>query len=255
MYSVKALKNSYIGFPVPALAMYFQEKIDETLDKIHVYIWLIKGQGKTVVVDTGLGSPPGTEPRTEAEVIGNFVIEPGRDTVSLLRSEGVEPEEVDYLILTHLHHDHCANVRLFPQAKICVSHRGWRDVVAPEHPDLVAEGTFLRSVLAYLIDEAWDRLLLLPEEASILPGLDVFWVGCHSPCSQAVKVSTSKGKVIIAGDAVFMYGNIEEKIPVALCTNLAECYHAMDRFLREGDIVLPNHDPLVLERYPGGVIA
>ena len=42
---------------------------------------------------------------------------------------------------------------------------------------------------------------------------------------------------------------------MALCTNLAECYRALDRISREGDLILPNHDPLVLERYPGGVIA
>lgn len=255
MYSVKALHNSTIGFAAPALAMYFQEKIDETLERIVGYIWLIRGQGKTIVVDTGLGSPPGDTPRAEPEVIGNFVIQPGQDTVSLLRNEGVDPDQVDYLILTHLHHDHCANVRLFPRARVLVSFRGWRDVVAPVHRGVVSEALFPRSVLAYLADEAWNRLVLLPEEANVLPGLDVFWVGCHSPCSQAVKVGTSKGKVIIAGDVVFLYGNIEEKIPVALCTNLAECYQAMDRFLQEGDLILPNHDPLVLERFPGGVIA
>lgn len=255
MFSVKALYNSYIGFPVPGLAMYFQDKLDVTLDRVVGYLWLVRGNGKTVVVDTGIGSPPGARPRTEPEPVKHFLIEPGRDTVSALRREGVRPEDVDILILTHLHWDHCFNARLFPGAAILVSGRGWQSILSPEHPGLVPEALFPRDVFSFLEREAWDRVRLLPDEAEVLPGLDVFWVGGHTPCSQAVKIATARGNVILAGDVLFLYGNLEENIPVALCCNLAQCYLAMDRFRREGDLILPNHDPLVLDRFPGGVIA
>jgi glyoxylase-like metal-dependent hydrolase (beta-lactamase superfamily II) len=254
MYAVKALHNTSIDFPVPACCMYFQEKLDQTLDKLYGYVWLVRGHGKTIVVDTGLGLPPGEAPAGEPQVIGNFTIEPGHDTLSLLQQEGVTPEEVDYLLLTHLHYDHCANVGLFPTARVLISQRGWQSVVAPEHRGLVPEPGFPRRVYAHLIDEAWERVELLPDEAEILPGLEVFWVGGHTPCSQAVKIDTAKGRVIVAGDTLFLFGNLEENIPVAYCTSLAECYHAMDRFREEGDLILPNHDPLLMARYPDGVI-
>lgn len=157
--------------------------------------------------------------------------------------------------MTHLHWDHCANVELFPRARILVSHRGWRDVVAPEHRELVPQDGSPRPVLSHLIDEAWERVEFLPEEVDILAGQEVFWVGGHSPCSQAVKISTTKGRAIITGDTAFLYGNIEERILVAICTNLAECCHTLDWISREGDLILANHDPLVLGCYPGGVVA
>ena len=195
MYTIKALHNSYISpsVTIPALAMYFQAKMDQTLDSVFGYVWLVKGQGKTIVVDTGIGSPPGAAQRGEPEIIGDFVVDAGKDTVSLLQSERLAPKDADFVILTHLHWAHCANIKLFPKARILISRRGWRDVVAPEHRDLVPQDGFPRSVLAYLIDEAWERVEFLPEEADILPGLKVFWVGGHSPCSQAVKISTTKG--------------------------------------------------------------
>jgi glyoxylase-like metal-dependent hydrolase (beta-lactamase superfamily II) len=251
MYAVKALHNNYIHFPVPACCMYFQEKLDQMLDEIYGYVWLVRGNGKTIVVDTGLGEAPAGGP----QVIGNFTIEPGHDTRSLLQREGVTPEEVDYLILTHLHYDHCANVRLFSRARILISQRGWQSVVAPAHRGLVPQPMFPRWVYAHLIGEAWERVELLPDEAEILPGLEVFGVGGHTPCSQAVKIDSAKGRVILAGDTLFLFGNLEENIPVAYCTSLAECYHAMDRFREEGDLILPNHDPLLMARYPDGVVA
>jgi glyoxylase-like metal-dependent hydrolase (beta-lactamase superfamily II) len=253
-YSIKALHNLYIHFPVPGSLMYFQDKYDQTV-QVFGYIWLIRGGGKTIVVDTGLGAPPTQGSKAERQVFGNFAIDPGKDTVSLLQKEGLAPEDVDYVILTHLHFDHCANIGLFKRAQIFISRRGWSSVVAPEHPRLVPEGLFPRSVYAFVLNEAWNRVMLLPAEAEILPGLQVFWVGGHTPCSQAIRVNTTRGKVILTGDTAFLYGNIEEDIPVGYCTNLAECFQAMDRFRREGDLILPSHDPLVLERFPGGVIA
>jgi glyoxylase-like metal-dependent hydrolase (beta-lactamase superfamily II) len=253
MYTIKALHNNYISFPVSGSAMYFQEKLDQQVE-VFGYLWLIKGNGKIICVDSGLGLPPNDTSDNKSQVLGNFTIDYGKDTISLLNQEGLASEDVDYLILTHLHFDHCANVRLFPRAEILISHRGWGKVMAPDHPGMVPAGLFPRSVFAYLVQEAWDRVKLLPEEIEILPGLSVFWIGGHTPCSQAIKIATEKGTAIITGDTVFYFGNIEENIPVAYCTNLAECYLAMDRIRREATIILPNHDPLVLKRYPGGVI-
>jgi N-acyl homoserine lactone hydrolase len=254
LFSIKALHNLCIHFPVPGSLMYFQEKQDQAL-QIFGYLWLLRGAGKTIIVDTGMGLPPEKRSNAERQVFGNFAIDPGKDTVSLLRQEGIEPADVDYVILTHLHVDHCANLPLFKRAQILVSKRGWSSVVSPEHPRLVPANLFPRSIFAYMMSEAWDRMVLLPDECEVLPGLNTFWIGGHTPCSQAVSIETKVGKVVITGDTVFMYGNIEEDIPVAYCTNLAECFHAMDRIRREADIVLPSHDPLVLERFPGGLVA
>ncbi len=233
--------------------MFFQSKQFERI-QVFGYLWLVRGQGLTVVVDTGIGDPVG-EDGPQVQGYAGFQCDPGEDTDSLLRGEGVTPDEVDYLVLTHLHWDHCANTKLFTNAKIVVSRRGLASVVTPRHWGLVPDGLFLRDVISHIVGEAWNRVILADDEFDVVPGIRTFWVGGHTECSQAVAVETAKGTAVFGGDTVFMYENIESDIPVAYTGNLAECYLAMERIRREADIVLPNHDPRVLERHPGGVVA
>lgn len=251
MFSIKALRNSHLEADGPI--MFFQSKEHEPLD-VFGYVWLLRGNGLTVVVDSGIGDPSGDE-RPRLQDYGRFKCEPGEDTQSLLHGEGVSPDEVDYLVLTHLHWDHCANVKLFSEAKIVVSRRGLASVTSPRHPGLVPDGSFPRDVYSHLIGDAWSRVVLADDEFEVVPGLRTFWVGGHTECSQAVAAETAKGSVVFGGDTVFMYENIESNVPVAYLSSLAECYEAVDRIRDEADIVLPNHDPLVLERHPGGEVA
>ena len=72
-------------------------------------------------------------------------------------------------------------------------------------------------------------------------------------CSQVISVETEKGKAILTGDVVFLYENIEKNIPVGLSYNLIECLDAMERIRKEADIILPGHDPKILEKFPGGI--
>lgn len=251
MYTIQALRNFYVDFPVPGLAMYFQEKIDQTVG-IAGYVWLVRGEGKTIVVDAGIGRPPEVG-GSGKQMVAHFTIDAGEDTTSLLRRESVSPEQVDWLILTHLHTDHCLNTPLFKNARIVVSRRGWNAITNPAHSSLYLERVFSREVLDYL-RAAGDRVVFADDEQQILPGISVFHTGGHTPCSQAVCIETSAGKAVITGDVVSLYGHIEENIPVAYCHDLLECYRAMDRIRREADIILPTHDPDVMVRHPGGRI-
>jgi N-acyl homoserine lactone hydrolase len=251
MYTIQALRNFYIDFPVPGLAMYFQEKIDATVG-IAGYVWLVRGEGRTIVVDAGVGQPPETAGEGK-QMFAHFTIDTGQDTASLLRREGISPEQVDWLILTHLHTDHCLNTPLFRNARIVVSRRGWEAITKPAHPALYPARVYSQEVLDY-IREAGERIVFAADDQEIVPGVSVFYTGGHTPCSQAVSIQTAAGKAIITGDVVSLYGHIEENIPVAYCHDLLECYRAMDRIRAEADIILPTHDPEVLVRHPGGRI-
>ncbi len=87
-----------------------------------------------------------------------------------------------------------------------------------------------------------------------MPGIRTFWLGCHSECSQGIAIETGKGTVVLAGDVAYTFRNLEEDIPIR-SSDLDCCRAALARVRSEGDIVLPGHDPLVMERFPGGVIA
>jgi len=63
--------------------------------------FLLRSEGRTILVDTGIGSTA-TNPGTVAAFCGGV---DGR-LMDELRAAGVSPEDVDIVFLTHLHPDH-----------------------------------------------------------------------------------------------------------------------------------------------------
>jgi hypothetical protein len=60
---------------------------------------------------------------------------------------------------------------------------------------------------------------------------------------------------VFPGDTIFYYDNLEKNHPVGLAVDIVECYQAMERVREVADIVVPPHDPLLLQRFPDGVVA
>jgi len=212
------------------------------------YFWVIEGQGRLIAVDTGVGEPSGRRQEFQG-----YLVEKGQDTLSLLDRAGLAAGDFDTVVLTHLHWDHCLNIALFPRARIFISFREWTNVIKPRHPALASDPPFPQSVVRYL-KAASKRVNFIKDEEEIVRGIRVFWVGGHTPGSQAVAVTTALGMVVIAGDTVARYENIEEERAIGLYFNLAECYEAMARIRDFANLVLPSHDPTVMARWPGGRI-
>ena len=69
--------------------------------RAHFECYLIRSQGQTILVDTGIGtaaSNPGTIEGLLGGIEGNLVSE--------LNSAGIQPGDIDTVFLTHLHTDH-----------------------------------------------------------------------------------------------------------------------------------------------------
>ncbi len=255
-YSIKAVK--YCEQLAPGPQMFYLSAWDRWVDVYFYFFILRRDDGRVVLVDTGVRDVDEINPLVISGVgeKGRFRMDMSRESIPLLlQQEGVDPAQVEYVFLTHFHYDHCSNVKLFPNAKIVVSKRGWIATMAPKHPQMVPDILFPRDVLAYLANEARDRLILAEDdEREIAPGIGVFYTGGHTMCGQAVRVNTTKGTAILTGDVIFLYENLEKDHPVGLNVNLSECYEAMAKIRREADIVVPPHDPELLKRHPDGVI-
>ncbi|MDH3944416.1 MAG: MBL fold metallo-hydrolase [Anaerolineae bacterium] len=117
---------------------------DKHLIPMDLNCLLIQSDGKVIVVDTGLGDKLDERGRRnwgisypEGTLIGN------------LAKHGIKPEDVDIVIDTHLHWDHCGgNTTIvegevkatFPRAEYYVQYSEWADAM---HPNARTRGTYL----------------------------------------------------------------------------------------------------------------
>jgi len=206
-------------------------------------MWLLRGP-TTVVVDTSV-------PRvgSAAEFIGeDFSRTAGQDPANALSAAGVNPADVEFVLLTHLHWDHAGNCDLFPEATVLVQEEELRYAISP--------GRFFRkSFLSPL--GSWGvppfvvpNLDVVRGSTQIAPGLRVEPAPGHTPGSQAVVVATADGTFAIGGDAVTTYANVEDDIPPGFHTNVDEAVDSIDRLAVLSDSLLPSHDYAVFTDGP-----
>jgi N-acyl homoserine lactone hydrolase len=173
------------------------------------YIYL-EGFGHRVLIDVGLdlNSFGG-----QAALDGGLCDYQDADVV--LAEVGVTPEQIDTIILTHVHADHAGNLRKFPNARVIVQAwelESWQEALrrGPRYAALLA-ALDPRDVF-YLGELAEQgRLELLDGSATDrLPSLDIRPAhGTHTEGSQYVTIRTPHRNWVAAGDNLFSYQNVE----------------------------------------------
>lgn len=256
-YSIKAIK--YCEQSVPGPQMFFMDRWDQWLVADFFFFILRRNDGQMLLVDPGVRDVNEINPLTVAGVgeRGRFRMDMATQSIPLLlRREGIDPAEVTAVLLTHLHYDHCSNAKLFPNARFLVSRRGLFMTIDPPVAGMTPDILFPRDVLAYFVNEARDRVMLLEDEApNALPGIGAFYIGGHTMCSQAFTVQTAQGLAVLPGDTVFYYENLERDHPIGAAVDQVQCRKAMNRIRSLGALVVPPHDPELLRKYPDGVVA
>ena len=94
---------------------------------IPIYVFYVKGGDKNILVDTGLEQF--VVPDDLGETYGFDVLE----FEEALATVGLRPEEIDVIIHTHLHNDHCENDYKCPRAKVYVQ-KAEMDFFRNPHP-------------------------------------------------------------------------------------------------------------------------
>ena len=208
------------------------------------FVWLIRGEGREIVVDTGFSAPMAAKRQRDH-------IRCPTEGLALL---DVDAKTIKDVVITHLHYDHVGNFDLFPAAIFHLQDLEMNYATGRHMARPVFNGAYEVEEVVGMVRRAYaGRVDFHHGDAEIAPGVSLHLIGGHTMGLQVVRVATRRGWVVVASDASHFYANMEEVRPFPIVYSVADMVEGYDRMraLAESPAhIIPGHDPLVLERYP-----
>lgn len=161
---------------------------------------LIRAAGKTILVETGAGD------KWDAKRRDIYAFEGSPRLPEQLAQHGVKLQDVDIVINTHLHFDHCGwdtkvtgdKVRpTFPNAKYIVQKKDFEHATNPTERDRAS--FMLENYVPVADAKQWE---LLDGEKQIVPGVTVIPAPGHTDAMQCVKLEGGGKTAIFLADLV-----------------------------------------------------
>ncbi|USK32961.1 MBL fold metallo-hydrolase [Bacillus sp. F19] len=154
---------------------------------------LVQKEGIHLLIDSGIGSGRLTDKQKR-----NFGVTAESNVIASLNELGLKAEDIDYVLMTHLHFDHVSGltklendelVSVFPHAKIITSSIEWNEMREPN----------IRSANTYWKDN-WLAIekQVVPFEGKTepVPGIEMIHTGGHSDGHSIVKIEDN-GEMIL----------------------------------------------------------
>lgn len=208
-----------------------------------IYTWFIEGPKEKIIVDTG-AIVEKFPVQARYRGIKDVTVEQVQTLEEGLGKLGLKPEDIDVVILTHMHEDHVMLARSYPNAKFIVQKA---ELEYARNPHPVQQFTYLKDKFEDVNFE------VIEGDKEIVEGVSVMLMTGHSAGGQNVIVDTTKGKVAIAGfcgiDLNFYpppeFGT--PVIPPGIHLDVTQCYEDMMKLKGLADIIVTLHGGKHLE--------
>lgn len=165
-----------------------------------------EADGRRILLETGIGAF--FDPKLRARY---GVQQDGHVLLDALAEQGVRHEDIDVVVLSHLHFDHAGGLLapwedgqplrlLFPNARFITGRRQWQRACTPHARD---RASYIPELLELL--QASERLELLEDgEQSATLGADwrFHWSDGHTPGQLLPEVQMPDGPVVFSGDLI-----------------------------------------------------
>jgi len=213
---------------------------------IAMMIWLIRGNGRNILVDSGF-----YHDRFFKEWHVNDFIKPSEAFKPL----GLKPEDITDVIISHMHWDHADGMDLFPNARVWIQKDELQYYAGEAWQSKDTHGGIdPGDVLTLVKLNTEGRVGMVNGDAQeIIPGITCYTGGRHTYASQYVGVSTKAGTVVLASDNMYLYENLEKHVPIAATLDAASNLRAQDRMKQlaaSPGLIIPGHDPAVMAKFP-----
>ena len=211
--------------------------------------WIIEGAEKPILVDTGIHAE---DYKRYHPLFENLPIDHLLSFEEGLSNLGLKTNEIDMIIQTHLHFDHCFNTARCEHAKVIVQED---ELEFAKNPHPVFSAMYCQQILKDLNFE------IVRGRTEILPGIEVIPVPGHTPGCQAVSINTEAGRAVISGfccvkENFFPAQDIQNRVspfagfPViipGIHFDAFKAYESMMKIKRIADILLPVHEPEIMK--------
>jgi glyoxylase-like metal-dependent hydrolase (beta-lactamase superfamily II) len=177
---------------------------------------LMKTEKENILIDTGIGELP--EAYKEFHTVK---MKPDQTLAMQLQKHGLKPEDIDIVVNTHLHFDHCGNNRLFSKAKFYVQAEEIRYAYAPDRFQAAA---YIRD----FFDTKADYVTLNGEH-EITDNVFVVPTSGHCPGHQSIVVTLEGKNYVYCGDAAPLRENLEKKNIPGVLYRSDEALKSIDR--------------------------
>ena len=193
----------------------WQARFPETFDgdnmRAHFECYVLRSEGRTIIVDTGIGNTalnPGT--------IGMFGGETEGKLPAELQRVGLRAEDVDIVFLTHLHPDHVGwnlsqrdpnPAAMFPNARY-LAHRADVGAFTTPHDQEIFGFTYWEETIAPL--EQLGVLDLLEGERALTSEITAIPTPGHTPGSMSLAVASAGERALLLGDVFHNPAQITE---------------------------------------------
>lgn len=207
---------------------------------IPIYCWYLEGGNKKVLIDTGELRPIISEDREQAIGGKIYTFEEG------LSRWGLKPEDIDIVIHTHLHNDHCENDYKCVNAKFYV-HVKELEKIHNLHP---LDFRYVEDFI-YEIEEN-NQIITVSSDMHITDGIKVIHTPAHTEGGLTVLVETGNGIAAITGFCTILENFYPpqkikamemEVIPPGTHVNAYEAYDIILKVKDMADFILPLHEP------------
>jgi glyoxylase-like metal-dependent hydrolase (beta-lactamase superfamily II) len=158
---------------------------------------LVRLEGRLIIVETGVGNKPTRVPG------GADVTEAGTLLEDLAR-QGIQPQDVDIVVNTHLHYDHCGGnttyrdgklAPTFARARYLLQKGEWEEA---NHPNERTRASYLPENLEPLAESR--QLELVDGEVDVTKGVRILPAPGHTAHHAIVEVTSAGQTALYIGD-------------------------------------------------------
>lgn len=220
---------------------------------VPVPFFLIQHRGKNILFDTG-NHGEDMHGHLQEKLVRMVcpVFQEEELAHNAIRRVGVQPEDIDFIIVSHLHHDHAGEIGCFPNATV---------IVQQEEYDYVRRTDYFMNQ-AYYPDEApmqgidWYFLNGWRDDKFDLFGdgkLVIYFTPGHTIGHQSLLVKTEEsGAFLLTADACYTSENIVNGVLPGLVLDSHAYIQNLKLFRlmqKTGVTIVPGHDPVQWEKF------